>query len=156
MDKEELSKWFWSKFKSCYVVSSDIFPNHVYLYYDKSFIRSKKLCVISKKELSFIPNFNKGIKLFDIDIKYNMMSCDYYIIWSHLRKKFNESDIKSKTLDNDIQKFIQEILKYTRFHDYTPTYFAVINTVKIDSLKLKLTSLDINTILKPYGQQRFK
>jgi hypothetical protein len=43
MSKEELIKWFWNKFKSCYPVYHEKYPDSIFIFYDEQFLRQKKL-----------------------------------------------------------------------------------------------------------------
>jgi hypothetical protein len=46
MVKEELSKWFWDKFNSCYPVVHEDYPKIIFMFYDENFLRQKKLAIL--------------------------------------------------------------------------------------------------------------
>ena len=66
--KEELTKWFWNKYYSCYKVKHQEYQNNVYLYFDKTFLRQKKLCIITGEKVNY-PSKVDGICLFEQDLK---------------------------------------------------------------------------------------
>ena len=44
--KEDVYKWFWDKFDSCYFVEHEDYKGNFYMYYDEQFLRQKKLARI--------------------------------------------------------------------------------------------------------------
>jgi len=52
MTKEELKNWFWNKFYSCYHVKHDDYPDSIFLYYDKLYLRKCYFLNILGKKLN--------------------------------------------------------------------------------------------------------
>ncbi len=53
MNKEELSKWFWNKFNSCYPVKHEDFTESIFMFYDEQFLRQRKLYRVLDEELIY-------------------------------------------------------------------------------------------------------
>ena len=104
MTKEELKKWFWNKFNSCYKVNHSDYPKRTYYFYDEKFIRQKKLSrIIGGQEIEY-PSEVRGICLFELDSKNEYLYCNYDEIWS-----FFETNLTTNY--QDIQSFIKELLE---------------------------------------------
>ena len=130
MNKEELSKWFWCKFNSCYPVLNN---EDIYMIYDKNFLRQMKLSRVLGTPLSY-PEKVEGICLFQLDLKNQWFLCDYDEIWSffwanyniHVKKYFMNSQ------DNtDIKLFIKSLLcEYDKLSTLTPLSNIVLSYVR--------------------------
>jgi len=96
MTDVELKNWFWNMFNSCYCVKFDDKSECVYMFYDKNFFYQKKLARILEQELIY-PTKVKGICLFELDYKRNLIYCDYDEIWSFFKNEFSPEydDIKN-------------------------------------------------------------
>ena len=105
MTKEELKIWFWKKFDSCYPVTHDDYPQKIYYYYDKQYLRQKKLCRITGEALEY-PSVVYGKCLFEQDEKNDYLWINYYEIWSFLEVNYSSNY-------NDIKELISEWLKET-------------------------------------------
>jgi hypothetical protein len=81
MTKEELSKWFWNKYNSCYQVVHKDYPESIFIFYDEQFLRQKKLARVLNEEIKY-PSEIKGICLFEQDYKNKWFNCNYKEIWS--------------------------------------------------------------------------
>ena len=85
MTKEELSKWFWDKFNSCYPVKHEDYPESIFMFYDEQFFRQKKLARVLNEDLVY-PSKVTGKCLFRLDYKNNFLWCNYDEIWSFFYK----------------------------------------------------------------------
>ncbi len=104
MNKEELKKWFWNKFNSCYKVKHSDYPESIYYFYDEQFIRQKKLSrIVGGQELEY-PSEVKGICLFEQDSKNGCLYCKYNEIWSFFETNFSPNY-------SEIQSFIKNLLE---------------------------------------------
>ena len=113
MTDEELKKWFWDKFNSCYYVKHKDYPESLFMFYDKNFTRQKKLARVLDKEIIY-SNIVDGICLFEQDYKYKRFDCDYSKIWSFFEKNYSSKY-------NDIQSFIESILdEHNKLEVLTP------------------------------------
>ena len=94
--KEELYKWFWKKFDSCYLVELVDNKGNYYMYYDEQFLRKKKLSRIIGDEEIIYPTKPKGRVLFFQDWKNERLWCDYKEIWSYFEINYidNHQEIK--------------------------------------------------------------
>ena len=95
MNKEELKIWFWKKFDSCYPVTHVDYPKSIFYYYDKQYLRQKKLSRITGEALEY-PSAVQGICLFEQDEKNGYLWINYYEIWSFFESNYssNYADIK--------------------------------------------------------------
>jgi hypothetical protein len=102
MSNDELSKWFWNKFNSCYVVVHESLPESIYMIYDKNFIRQQKLSRVTSSQYPL--NYNKsGICLFHLDFKNRWFDCDSDEIWAFFEKNYSPHYY-------EIQSFITRLL----------------------------------------------
>ena len=127
MTKEELTKWFWNKFYSCYPAIHEYYPDSIFYLYDEQFIRQKKLCRITGERLEY-PLKPSGTVLFERDSKNKYFCCKYNEIWSFFETNFtaNYGEIQSfiKTMLEEHDKIIltpkssyQLIIKSLKEHD---------------------------------------
>ena len=115
MTKEELTKWFWNKFYSCYPVKHQDYPDSIFYLYDKHFIRQKKLCRITGERLE-LPEVFSGMVLFEQDLKNKYFCCRYDEIWSFFQTNFNPNYL-------EIQSFIKSMLEeHDKMNVFTPDY----------------------------------
>ena len=103
MKEEELINWFWNNYNSCYPVLHSDYPESIFLFYDKQFIRKIKLCQLSGKEIKF-PKKVKGICLFEQDWKNKRFYYNYDEIYLFLNKNFDNNY-------ENINNFIEDRLK---------------------------------------------
>jgi len=88
MNKDELKKWFWNKFNSCYPFINKDYPKSIFMYYDPKFVRELKLCRLTGQE--FVYNSKpSGICLFELDYKNEWFNIDYYEITSFLEEYYS-------------------------------------------------------------------
>jgi len=99
---EELKKWFWDKFNSCYYVKHSDYPESIFMFYDKNFARQKKLARVLDQEIIY-PTKVEGICLFEQEYKYGQLWCGYDEIWSFFELNFSYNY-------TDIQLFINTLL----------------------------------------------
>ncbi|MCK9416082.1 hypothetical protein M0Q97_05415 [Candidatus Dojkabacteria bacterium] len=115
MSKEEISKWFWNKFNSCYPVVHEDYPESIFMIYDEQFLRQKKLARVLDKELSY-PTEVKGICLFHQDYKNGWFECSYDEIWSFFKRNYSSNY-------TDIQTLIKNLLvEHDKLQALTPFY----------------------------------
>ena len=132
MNKEELTVWFWNKFKSCYPVKHDDYPDSIFWFYDEKFIRKIKLCKLNNQEIT-LPNKVSGKCLFDQDLKNKHLWCDNKEIWSFLIQNYRDNY-------DDIQSLIKNILSdVTKLNVYTPIVLVLSNSLKLsDTTKINV------------------
>lgn len=80
MTEIELKQWFFDKLYNCYPVKNSEYPDSIFWLYDDQFIRKMKLCRLSDKEITYPSNIT-GKCLFEQDIKYKYLHCDFDEIW---------------------------------------------------------------------------
>jgi hypothetical protein len=81
MTENELKNWFLNMFYSCYHVKHDDYPDRIYFFYDKLYLRKCVLLNILGKEIE-PPKEVRGDCLFILDSQTNYLWCDYDNIWS--------------------------------------------------------------------------
>ena len=119
MNKEELKKWFWNKFNGCYKVKHSDYQDRIFYFYDKQFIRQKKLSRIIGEEIVY-PSEVKGICLFRQDLKNERLWCKYDKIWSFFETNFSPNY-------SEIQSFIKELLEeHDKLSVYIPQHANLI------------------------------
>ena len=109
MTNEELKKWFWDKFNSCYYVKHSDYPESLFMYYDKNFARQKKLARVLDQDLIY-PSKIEGICLFEQDYKIEWLVCNYKEIWSFFENNSTYNYIKIRDL---IKGWLEEAQKLT-------------------------------------------
>jgi len=110
MNKEELSKWFWNKFNSCYPVQHEDFTESIFMFYDEQFLRQKKLSRVLNENVIY-PSDVKGICLFQKDYKNGWFICNYDEIWSFLYNNYSSEY-------SDVQSLITNLLEeHDKGHD---------------------------------------
>ena len=147
MSNEELKKWFWNKFNSCYYVKHKDFPERYFMVYEKNFARQKKLARVLDQELIY-PAKVDGICLFEQDYKNGWLNCNYKEIWLYLEEKYNCNFL-------DVKDLIDGWLKETsKLEILTPVWvrtfpLAVLKeTSKLEILTPNFTSYGFRTELK--------
>ena len=103
MIKEEISKWFWNKYNSCYPVIHKDYPKNIFMFYDEQFFRQKKLARVLGEELIY-PSEIKGKCLFRQDYKNGWFDCKYDEIWSFFERNYSSNY-------TDIQTLIKSLLE---------------------------------------------
>jgi len=128
MTEEELKNWFFDKFNSCYYVKHKDYPESIYMYYDKNFVRQKKLARVLDNDIIY-PTKVDGICLFELDYKYEYFWCDYTYVWLFFEKKnvYNYVEIR-----NLITCWLEKVSKLEIF---TP---MIAKSRNLDSLELEL------------------
>ena len=156
MNKEELTKWFWNKFNSCYPVTHIDFPDSVFWFYDEKIMRKLKLCEINKTEINkteFKIKFKNNC-LFEHDTRNKYLYCDYLEIWKIVEDNY---EFSYREIQDTIHNILNEneklkgcsplkrnIIWYSYMNDnklnmYTP--FVTFNNTHpelYDSTKLKI------------------
>ena len=102
MSKDELIKWFWEKFNSCYLVKHKDLPESIFMFYDPQFIRKLKLANISGEKIN--KTDITGFCLFQQDWKNKIFYYDYNEIWGYLYSNYSINY-------DEIQQFISDRLK---------------------------------------------
>jgi len=103
MNKEEISKWFWNKYNSCYPVVHEDYPGNIFMFYNEQFSRQRKLARVLDEELSY-PTEVKGKCLFRQDYKNGWFECNWFEIWSFLERNYSSNY-------TDIQTLIKSLLE---------------------------------------------
>ena len=83
MNKDDLIKWFWDKFNSCYLVKHDDYPDSIFMYYDPQYVRKMKLVNIYGEKIKPKTDIT-GICLFEQDWKNMHFRCNYEEIWDYI------------------------------------------------------------------------
>lgn len=131
MNEEQLKKWFFDKFNSCYPVKHDNLPESIFWFYDELFIRKIKICKLNNQIVK-TPSKVTGICLFEMDFKNDWFNCDYDYIWTVLKDKYiNNYD--------DIQALIKKWLIDDNFSNITPRQGTAIGSAR--SITDKLSTL---------------
>ena len=113
MTKEDLSKWFWNKFNSCYYVKHEDYPQSLFMFYNKNFVRQSKLARLIGQEIIY-PTKVEGVCLFEQDYKNNYLWCNYDEIWSFFYENYSHKY-------NEIQSFIKSLLvEHSKLEVLTP------------------------------------
>jgi hypothetical protein len=132
MNKEELQIWFRNKFNNCYPVLNEDYPERFFMYYDKQFIRQKKLARIVGEEIEY-PSKPSGVCLFEQDYKNGYLYMDYDIITTFFYKNYS-----SKWLD--VKELIHGWLKEdTKLKVLTPNLILTTDVAMLkEDTKLKV------------------
>ncbi len=115
MTKEELSKWFWNKFNSCYPVVHEDYSDNIFMIYDEQFFRQKKLARVLNEDLVY-PKEVKGKILFRQDYKNERFWCDDIEIWSFFERNYSSNY-------PIVQSLIKNLLgEHDKLRSLTPLY----------------------------------
>ena len=115
---KEIINWFKNYFDNCYYVKHDDFPESVFMFYDKNYVRQLKLAklegrIIEKTDIT-------GVCVFEQEWKNKWFCCNYTLIWDYLRNNYSFSY-------DDIHSFISDRLEdHTKMNVLTP--FSKINS----------------------------
>ena len=125
MNKEELSKWFWNKFNSCYPVVHKDYPKNIFMIYDEQFLRQKKLARVLNEDVIY-PNKVTGKCLFCQDYKNNYFRCHYDEIWSFFKENYSRNY-------TDIQSLIKSLLEeHDKLQVLTPCQYFLRNKMWLE------------------------
>jgi len=102
MNKEKLIDWFWNKYNSCYPVIHQDYPQSIFLFYDKKFVRKLKLCKLSGTSI-ILPSKVTGVYLFEQDWKYKGFYYNYDEIYKFLYNNYSHNY-------NKINDFVKDML----------------------------------------------
>ena len=97
---KELINWFNNYFYNCYYVKHNDYPESIFMYYDKNYVRQLKLAKL--EGIDYVEKTDiTGVCLFEQDWKNKIFCCNYEYIWSYLRDKcsFNYYDIQAFIMD---------------------------------------------------------
>ena len=83
-----MEKWFITLLTDCYVEKYD--DDISILYYDKNYIREKKLCRVLGQEIS---TPKSGVMMFELDYKRKWLNCNKSI-WDHISKEIHYPSIQ--------------------------------------------------------------
>ena len=101
VQNKELIDWFNNYFDNCYYVKHEDFPESIFMFYDKNYVRQLKLAKLEGKEIPIKIDIT-SVCLFEQDWRHNFFCCNYNLIWNYLL-------VNSFTYD-DIQSFIRDRL----------------------------------------------
>ena len=91
-NQEEAKKFFLEKLEGCYYIKHKDYPDNIFWFYDKNFLRQKKLCnILGKKYI--IGDINNGELIFEQNLDSKRLWIKYQEIWSLLEKKYLHSFI---------------------------------------------------------------
>jgi hypothetical protein len=114
MTKEELSKWFWNKYNSCYQVVHKDYPESIFIFYDEQFLRQKKLYRVLNEELIY-PSKVDGDCLFELDFNSKYLWCNGNKIYPFFEKNYS----RNYTV---IEEFIKKLLEdHVKLSVFTPS-----------------------------------
>ena len=88
MEKEDLKKWFWNKFNSCYLLEDEQNNGNYFMCYDENFLRQKKFSRILNEEIIIQQQKSADKKVFYQDWKNGYLNCDYDNIWSFFEENY--------------------------------------------------------------------
>ena len=157
MTNDELKKWFWDKYNSCYCVTHSEYPRSILMYYDKNFSRQKKLARVLDQDLIY-PTKAEGTCLFEQDYKNNWLNCDYKEIWSFFEENYSN---KYQEIRDLIKGWLEEVQKltvltplginqlpYTQLEEVQK--LTVLTPIKnLKTTKIKLEEVQKLTVLTP-------
>ena len=132
MTEEELKKWFWDKYNSCYCVKHDDYPESIFMYYDKNFARQKKLARVLDQELIY-PSKVEGIFLFEQDHKTKSLWCDNNEIWAFFEQNYVYNYKKIREL---IKGWLEEASKLTVLTPHISDYAKPLKLVEASKLEV--------------------
>ncbi len=125
MNKEEISKWFWNKYNSCYPVVHEDYPESIFMFYDEQFLRQKKLSRVLDENIVY-PKKVKGKILFRQDYKNYFFGCDNKEIWSFFERNYSSNY-------TDVQTFITNLLEeHDKLSVLSPFYLQQPNTSQLE------------------------
>ena len=145
--KEELKDWFFKKFKNCYYVVHEDFPQSLFMYYDEIFIRKMKLCKLSGRELIY-PKKPSGVCLFEQDYKNGFLYMNYDEITSFLYKNYSSKWIDVKELVNSWLKETNKMYTLTSLWKFYHTIRKLKETDKMYTLTSYWIIGKIDDVLK--------
>ena len=87
MNKEELSNWLVNKFKSCYLIVHNAYPDSIFWCYDENFVRKIKLCKLNNKDIYLPTKFNCTC-LCQLNLQKKYLWCDYIEIWKFFENNY--------------------------------------------------------------------
>lgn len=125
--EEELIKYFWKKFNSCYPVTYIEESNSIFFFYNESYIRKLKLYKLNKQKI--IPQSKvTGNCLFKINKDINVLQCDYSKIVENfiIKHSICDTDIRIY-LDREIRK-IDYLFNYVVKFSYIDYFNPFIKT----------------------------
>ena len=129
MNKDELSKWFWNKFNSCYPVVHEDYPDNIFMIYDKNFLRQMKLARVLGTPLEY-PKKIEGICLFRQDFKNKWFRCNHDEIWSFFYDNYSLNFI-------EVQSFIKSLLCEYNKSNSTKNSLPLIEHINLLTPQLK-------------------
>ena len=80
-------KWFNDHFNDCYYVTHNEYPESLYMFYDKNFVRQQKLAKLEEKKI--LKTDITGHCLFELNWETKCFNSDYYNVWCYLRDIYN-------------------------------------------------------------------
>ena len=111
-NNQEIIDWFNNYFYNCYYVTHDNFPESIFMFYDKNYIRQHKLAKLEGKDYVEKSDIT-GVCLFQQDWKNKWFRCNYDLIWCYFRDNYS-------TIYSDFKSFITDRLE-EHSNEYTIT-----------------------------------
>ena len=97
--KEELKEWFWYRFNSCYRIEDSYTTGNYRLYYNKGYIREKKIqSLLGNNVEEPTEELSDSIFLFEIDYKNGTLWCSYKEIWSFFEENYSSNELETRDL----------------------------------------------------------
>jgi len=138
MKEQEVIKWFWDKYNSCYPVAHTDYTHSIFMFYDPQFIRKIKLCKLSGTIVN--PSKVSGICLFEQDWEnkvfysnydeiyqflYDNYHCNYNKIRDFIKDRLNDADKLSRlTTTKPWVSFNAELNEADKLSRLTTNLFA--------------------------------
>jgi hypothetical protein len=149
MTKEEISKWFWSKYNSCYPVKHKDYPQNIFMIYDEQFLRQRKLARVLDENVVY-PNKVNGKCLFRLDYKNNYFRC-HFEIWSFFEKNYSSNY-------TDIQAFMRNLIEEhdkMQLSPYSVRLRPILHITYPESSDIKIEEHDKMQLITPLYENRF-
>jgi len=128
MNKEELTNWFIDKLNSCYPVTYDDCPEHIFWFYDEKYNRKLKLYKLNNQEITS-PNKVQGKCWFDQDLNSKYLWCDYIEIWTFFENNYIDNYNNIQTL---IKHILYDTIKLNVYEVYSCSDFSLYDTTKLN------------------------
>ena len=88
--KEELREWFWDKFNSCYRIECAYIKGNYLLYYNKAYVRQRKIQTILGLDIKEPTEVLSDSKFsFKLDYKNGYLWCSNDEIWTFFEDNYS-------------------------------------------------------------------
>jgi len=144
MNDDELSKWFYEKFYSCYPVIDESLEDIILFCYDKQHLRKIKIYHYYNKEINFPkkPILSIDNSLFEIDL----LTMTFFVnsdIWNFFVNNYSDNTIKIKTKIKNFLLDKKKLRLYLSLYKLPNWYEHFIYQLKLKNLKISCSSMSV-------------